>query len=157
MNTQPRILVIEDEPLILQALNDNLLQNFEVYCAMDGAEGLELIQEELPHLILLDLMLPKMHGFEVLKAAKESAVTRDIPVIILSSVDNQESIDKGKELGAEKYLIKQETNFLEIRQAIGDVLGIDPETMKQAAAEEIDNILSKCTPVKFDPSSLEGN
>lgn len=122
MDTKPRILVIEDEPLVLKALNDALFEKYEVLSAMDGKTGLKLIQKELPHLILLDLMLPKMHGFDVLKEAQAHAITAEIPVVILSNLDSKEDIKKGYDLGAKHYMVKSEVDLVIIRNTIAKTL-----------------------------------
>ena len=118
-----KILVIEDEQILLRALNVELLsQGFEVLSAKDGETGLRLINEEKPGLVLLDLILPKMHGFEVLKAIKSNEDTREIPVIILSNLGQDSDIKKGLELGAEGYFIKASTDLSELSKKINKIL-----------------------------------
>jgi DNA-binding response OmpR family regulator len=118
-----KILVVEDEQILLRALNVELLsQGFEVLSAKDGETGLRLINEEKPGLVLLDLILPKMHGFEVLKAIKSNEDTREIPVIILSNLGQDSDIKKGLELGAEGYFIKASTDLSELSKKINKIL-----------------------------------
>ncbi len=118
-----KIIVIEDEQILLRALNVELLsQGFEVLSAKDGETGLRLINEEKPGLVLLDLILPKMHGFEVLKAIKSNEDTREIAVIILSNLGQDSDIKKGLELGAEGYFIKASTDLSELSKKINKIL-----------------------------------
>lgn len=102
-----RILVIEDDAflasLILRALEK---VDFDVKLALDGEEALEKIEKQIPDFILLDLILPGIDGFELLKKLKKSSRTKQIPVIILSNLGSQNEIKKGLKLGAEAYLIK---------------------------------------------------
>ena len=118
-----KILVVEDEQILLRALNVELLsQGFEVLSAKDGETGLRLINEEKPGLVLLDLILPKMHGFEVLKAIKSNEDTKEIPVIILSNLGQDSDIKKGLELGAVGYFVKASTDLSELSKKINKIL-----------------------------------
>jgi two-component system phosphate regulon response regulator PhoB len=102
-----RILVIEDEPDIRQVLDYNLrLAGHDVVSAPRGHEGLRLVREQRPDLVLLDLMLPDLPGTEVCRAIKDDTATRSIPVMMLTA--KGEEIDRvvGFELGADDYLTK---------------------------------------------------
>jgi two-component system phosphate regulon response regulator PhoB len=102
-----RILVIEDEPDIRQVLDYNLrLAGHDVVSAPRGHEGLRLVREQRPDLVLLDLMLPDLPGTEVCRAIKDDSATRPIPVMMLTA--KGEEIDRvvGFELGADDYLTK---------------------------------------------------
>jgi two-component system phosphate regulon response regulator PhoB len=102
-----RILVIEDEPDIRQVLDYNLrLAGHDVVSAPRGHDGLRLVREQRPDLVLLDLMLPDLPGTEVCRAIKDDTATRSIPVMMLTA--KGEEIDRvvGFELGADDYLTK---------------------------------------------------
>ncbi|MGZ5022969.1 MAG: response regulator [Chthoniobacterales bacterium] len=103
-----RILIIEDEPDVVDmlALNLRKAENFTVSTATDGATGLRKAREELPALIILDLMLPKMSGLEVCKVLKSDVATKHIPIIMLTA--KAEEIDRiiGLEFGADDYVTK---------------------------------------------------
>jgi DNA-binding response OmpR family regulator len=105
----PHILLIEDNLDLAQMYQERLTQeDYEVTLASDGEEGLEKVQVK-PDLILLDIQLPKLNGFEVLKRLKESKQTRHIPVIILTNVgskDTNEDKNLALALGAADYLVK---------------------------------------------------
>ena len=102
-----KILFIEDEPHLQKEVGEILTQEgFEVLSALDGEEGLELIKKEKPDLILLDLILPKKDGFEVLKEMKEDEDLKDIPVIVLTNLEGMSDVEKAMSLGATTYLVK---------------------------------------------------
>lgn len=104
---KPVILVVEDDVDILQLLTYNLgSAGFEVMAAQDGYEALALARRRPPHLIILDLMLPGLDGFEVSKELKRGETTRKIPVLMLTA--RGEEVDRivGLELGADDYVVK---------------------------------------------------
>lgn len=114
-----KLVIVEDDQYILKALQIKLAQmGIEIFTASDGAEGLTLIQKEKPNLVLLDLILPKMHGFEVLRALKKNNDTKDIPVIILSNLGQDTEKEEGLQLGALDYFIKADTSLEEIYKKI---------------------------------------
>src|SRR5436189_865932 len=102
-----RILIIEDEQDVIDLLTLNLRKaGFALSTATDGAAGLRKVREELPALIILDLMLPRMSGLEICKILKTDAATRHIPIIMLTA--KAEEIDRivGLEFGADDYVTK---------------------------------------------------
>lgn len=103
-----KILLVDDDPLMLRMYQKKLVNDgYEVKTATNGLEAFEEMLSFTPDLILLDIMMPKMNGFEVLKKLKEDTDTNTIPVIILTNVgSSQEDVDKGLELGAVAYLTK---------------------------------------------------
>lgn len=119
-----KILVVEDDKFLRELIVQKLLKEGYVTAeAIDGEEGLKKIKEEKPDMVLLDIILPGIDGFEVLKRAKEDEETKDIPVIILSNLGQQEDIDKGVELGAKDYLVKAEFTPGEIVEKVRAILG----------------------------------
>jgi len=101
------ILIIEDDKFLRELIIQKLLkEDFEVSEAIDGEEGIKKIKEEKPDLILLDLILPGIDGFEVLSRMKEDPALVSIPVIILSNLGQKEDVERGLKLGAVDYLIK---------------------------------------------------
>ena len=119
MSKSKKIIILEDDRILLKALNIELISNgFEVLSATDGVSGIKIIEKEKPDLILLDLVMPKMHGFEVLKKLKNNKNTKNIPVIILSNLGQEEEIKKGMELGAFDYYKKASTDLSELSDKI---------------------------------------
>jgi len=101
------ILVIEDEPVFRLAYQDVIANNgYKVLVAEDGESGWRLAKSEKPSLTLLDLNLPRLHGLEVLRNIRADGTTKDIPVIVLTVLGEQEDIRKGLDLGADDYLVK---------------------------------------------------
>lgn len=102
-----KILIIEDEKDILELIAFNLeCSGYTVYKASNGEDGLPIAQKEIPNLILLDLMMPGMDGFDVCRTLKEEKCTRNIPIIMLTARGEDTDIVSGLELGAEDYITK---------------------------------------------------
>lgn len=118
-----KILFIEDEAALQKTFGDFLFQEgYKMISALDGEIGLKLAKQERPDLILLDLVLPKMHGFEVLKKLKEDLETKEIPIIILTNLEKTGDIDKALELGATTYLVKASYSLEEVLEKIKKAL-----------------------------------
>ena len=110
-----KILIIEDEELLSNLLKNKLSElGYEVSVASDGLQGFEAIKEVVPDLILLDLVMPKMNGFEVMRKMQEDDSISSIPIIIVSNSGQPVEIDKAKELGAKDWLIKTEFDPQEV-------------------------------------------
>ncbi|HCY85116.1 MAG TPA: hypothetical protein DHV36_08285 [Desulfobacteraceae bacterium] len=100
------VLVVDDTEANVDMLVEALGDLYDVMVAMDGEETLEMVEEERPDLILLDIMMPEMDGFEVCERLKADAATRDIPVIFLTGKTDPEDKERGMALGAIDYIIK---------------------------------------------------
>lgn len=119
-----KILFIEDEATLQKTVEDVLKQaGYKIISALDGEIGLRLAQSEKPNLILLDLVLPRVHGFEVLERLKQDPETKDIPVIVLTNLEKMEDIEKAIELGAKTYLVKTQYKLEEIIEKIKKTIG----------------------------------
>jgi len=119
-----KILFIEDEYTLQKTFGEILKpEGYEVIPALDGEMGLRLAKNKKPDLILLDLILPKVNGFEVLKKLKAEVETKDIPVIVLTNLEGIGDIDKAIELGATTYLIKADYSLEEVVEKIKKALG----------------------------------
>jgi phosphoserine phosphatase RsbU/P len=104
---EPKILIVDDEPYNIDYLEQELEElDYETVSAFNGQEALERVDSNSPDLILLDIMMPVMDGFEVLTRLKADSNTRDIPVIVISANSDLKSVVRGIELGAEDYLPK---------------------------------------------------
>lgn len=118
-----KILFIEDEPAVQETFKTTLAERgYDVAAAMDGEEGLAAIRAEKPDLVLLDLVLPKKHGFEVLKEIKSDPALKDLPIIVLTNLENSEDVEKALELGATTYLVKANYSLEEIVQKVEEAL-----------------------------------
>jgi DNA-binding response OmpR family regulator len=118
-----KILFIEDEAALQKTFRDILeKEGYQMISALDGESGLRLAKSEKPDLILLDLILPKKDGFEVLKELKEDESTKGIPVIVLTNLEDIESVEKAIELGATTYLVKAQYTLEEVIQKVKKAL-----------------------------------
>ena len=103
----PKILIVDDEPFNVDYLEQELEElDYETVSAFNGQEALDRVRSDFPDLILLDIMMPVMDGFELLTCLKADSCTRDIPVIVISASTDLQSVVRGVQLGAEDYLPK---------------------------------------------------
>ncbi len=118
-----KILFIEDESALQRAASEVLSEKgYAILSALDGEIGLKIAKEEKPDLILLDLILPKKDGFEVLKELKENPETQNIPVIILSNLAESRDVERVLSLGAHTYLVKTNYRLEEVVEKIDTIL-----------------------------------
>ena len=104
-----KILIIDDEQGVLKMYETGLkMAGFEVMLAPDGASGLKLAQEQKPNVILLDIIMPRYNGLDILKDLKADERTKNIPVWLLTNLPRESSGQKAQELGAANYLVKAE-------------------------------------------------
>ncbi|MCE9628166.1 MAG: response regulator [Candidatus Eisenbacteria bacterium] len=102
-----RILVVDDEIYIVHILDFSLgMEGYEVVTALDGEQALEKARTEKPDLIVLDIMMPKLDGYETCKRLKADATTKDVPVILLSAKGRNVDQKVGFEVGADDYITK---------------------------------------------------
>ena len=115
-----KILAIEDDRLLLKVYQVKLeREGFEVWNATDGNEAMELVKgAKVPDLVLLDLMLPGMSGFDLLAEIRKSKNWKDVPVIVLSNLGQSSDIARCKELGANDYVVKTDTKIADLVQRI---------------------------------------
>lgn len=114
-NTKKKILFIEDEEALQRALSEALTRSsYTIIQATDGEEGLAKARQESPDLILLDIILPKKSGFEVLGELKKDLTTKHIPVIILTNLEGSQDIEQALSSGATTYLVKANYSLKDI-------------------------------------------
>ena len=102
----PKILVIDDDPISVRVLCELFKRRYQVSWASDGCDGLVLAQETLPDLILLDVLLPGIDGYEVCRRLRVGSATADIPVIFLTAMADAAGLDQGFEVEGPDYLCK---------------------------------------------------
>jgi len=119
-----KILLIEDEKILADLLVKRLREeNYDVSSAEDGEEGLKKIKEEKPDLILLDIIMPKKGGFEVLEEMQKSSELKDVPVIVISNSGQPVEISRALELGVKDYLIKTQFDPEEVINKVKRQIG----------------------------------
>jgi len=119
-----KILLIEDDPFLLSMYSTKFeAEGFAVLSAENGEKGLALALSERADIILLDILMPKMNGFEVLEKLKSAQSTMNIPVILLTNLNQKDEIEKGMALGAVDYMIKAHFMPSEVVAKIRKVLG----------------------------------
>lgn len=130
-----KILVVEDAKLFRAMYEDKLkMEGYDVWTAADGLEGLRLAQQVLPDLILLDLVMPRMGGLEVLKRLKGDPRTKDIPVVVLSNLEDAEGVKEAIEQGAEDFLRKTASSPAEVTAKIKRLVTL--RLLKKGSKEE---------------------
>ncbi len=113
------ILIVEDDEVLLRALYVNFHKSeYTIATAVDGDTAVKMAQRLKPNLILLDLILPKMDGFNVLKNIKANPDLKNIPIIVLSNLGDRADIEKAKSLGARDYFIKSNVKLEELAEKI---------------------------------------
>jgi CheY-like chemotaxis protein len=118
-----KILLIEDDKFLRELMNKKLMTlGYDVVSAADGESGLVMIKETKPDVVLLDLILPGINGFEVLEKAKQDPEIANIPVVILSNLGQGEDIEKGLALGAKDFLVKAHFTPQEIVNKLKSIL-----------------------------------
>ena len=118
-----KILIIEDDKFLRELIGQKITNTgYDVSEAIDGEEGIKKVMEEKPDLVLLDLILPGIDGFEVLSRMKKEEELSEIPVIILSNLGQKEDVERGLNLGANDYLIKAHFTPGEIIEKVKKVL-----------------------------------
>ncbi len=102
-----KIVIVDDEPNIVMTLEYAFKkQDFEVYIARDGSEALQILEDVIPNVIMLDVMMPKVDGYQTLKLIKENKLLNNTKVVFLTAKNKASDIEKGLKLGADKYLTK---------------------------------------------------
>jgi DNA-binding response OmpR family regulator len=118
-----KVLIVEDDPFLADIYITKFTQEgFNVRMAGDGETGLQKLEEEKPEIILLDIILPRMDGFAVLKKIKEDPKFKDIPVLLLTNLGQKEEIERGLKLGASQYLIKAHHSPKEVIELVKKTL-----------------------------------
>src|SRR3989344_6892946 len=117
------LLIIEDDPLMSRMYQKIFkIEGFNIDTASDGEEGLSKVKSAKPTLILLDVMMPKMNGLEVLEKLKADPATKTIPVVVLTNLAGQSDAEKALSMGAVKYIVKSEYEPKEVANMVKEIL-----------------------------------
>ena len=126
MQLEPKdttILLVKDDKFLVDIFATRLQSaGYNVIIANDGESGLKIATEKRPHLILLDIIMPQMDGYEVLAKLQQQDMTKNIPVILLTNLGHEEDVEKGLKSGAAGYLIKAQYTPSEVINKIKEVL-----------------------------------
>lgn len=118
------VILIEDDPFIAQMYALKFKQTpYNLVIGHDGEEGLALISEKKPVMVLLDVILPKMDGFTILQKIKSDEATKHTPVVLLTNLGQEQDIKKGMDLGAADYIVKAHYTPQEVVQKVESILG----------------------------------
>ncbi|MFA5926956.1 MAG: response regulator [Patescibacteria group bacterium] len=127
------ILIADDDLTLLEMYADRFKQEGAIVeVAHDGKEAVRMAEENHPHLIILDIMMPGLNGFEVLQVLKQSDVTKDIPVIIYTVLLEADKYAKAKELGADEFIVKSDVLPIDVIKKVSEVLDRHRPTTKDA-------------------------
>lgn len=121
-NKKPKIVLVEDDQFIVDMYKIKLAPDFDLRVAVDGQDGLDLIRQFKPDLVLLDIILPRLDGFEVLEEIKKDPELKDIPVLLLTNLGQRDNIRRGLRLGALDYVIKAHYTPGEVAEKVKQVL-----------------------------------
>jgi len=125
VRSRRRVLLVEDDRFLRKACETSLKQHgFEVVTATDGEEGLRLARKDPPAVVLLDLLIPRMPGTEVLRALKQDPATANTPVMILSNSSREEDKKTAMELGAAAYHVKANLSLRQLARSIEHLVGV---------------------------------
>lgn len=118
-----KVMIVEDDKFFISLISKKLTDNgLPVMAANDGKGTFEVLAKEIPDIIILDIMLPDIDGFEILKKIKQNPALINIPVVFLTNLGSREDILKGKEIGATSFLIKATVTMDEVLQEINRIL-----------------------------------
>lgn len=122
-NKKNKILIIEDDRFLLKLYSDKLRrEGFGVLESLTGEEGLNKISAEKPDLVILDLVLPRKNGFEILSELKLNPKTKNIPVVILTNLGQEADVKRGLEMGADAYLVKTDFSVNQLAEKVKENL-----------------------------------
>lgn len=123
MENQRTLLLVEDDSFLIEILVKKFkADNYKVLHAGNGKDALRKAHDEHPDIIMLDIILPGMNGFEILEKLKNDETVADIPVAFLSNLGQKEDVEKGKKLGAVDFIVKANHSLDEIVKRTGEII-----------------------------------
>jgi len=122
-NNSYKILIVEDDAYITGMYKTKLIMaGYDVKVAEDGEKGLAALEAETPDLLLLDIVLPKVDGFQILEEVRKNPKTKDLPVILLTNLGQKVDVERGLALGADDYMIKAHYTPSEVVEKISNLI-----------------------------------
>src|SRR3989339_1226634 len=113
-NMDKKVLIVEDDTVLANALSLALKDKYTISLATDGKEAEEMIAKDRPDLILLDLLLPIMNGFEVLRSLRANESARNVPVVVLTNFEQETSIEEAMKMGVKYYIVKANIDIKDV-------------------------------------------
>lgn len=119
-----KIMLVEDDIALRDIYSARFqAEGYEVVVASDGEQALQLAVKEKPNLILLDIMMPKISGFDVLDILRTNPETKNTKIVVMSALSQASDVEKGKNLGADEYLVKSQVTLSEVVEKVKSILG----------------------------------
>lgn len=141
MKTDKKIIIVEDEQILGEILKNKLVEEgFTVFWELNGEDGLNKIREIKPDLVLLDIVMPKMNGYEVLEKISQDKSLKNIPIIIISNSGQPVEITRILELGAKDYIVKAQFSPNEVLEKVRKYLAKEDPAEKKETNKNISNI-----------------
>jgi DNA-binding response OmpR family regulator len=133
-----RVLVVDDDPMVTRLVRINLeLEQFEVEEAWDGKTAMRMMRENPPDMLVLDIMMPQMDGWEILRMVREDEQLKELPVVVLTAKVQDEDIARGWRMGADGYIVKP-FNPVILGEELRKVLEAGPEGRRARREEAIE-------------------
>ena len=130
-----KIMLVEDDKSLREIYSIRLVaEGYEVVSAGDGEEALALAVQQKPDLVVSDVMMPKISGFDMLDILRSTPETKDIKVIMMTALSSEDQRQRGESLGADKYLVKSQVGIEDVVNAVHEVLGDKPAPAAEAPA-----------------------
>ena|SRR3989344_2618835 len=118
-----KILIIEDDAPLATALAERLkADGFEIFLAVDGETGFRMVEEKMPDLLLLDLVLPRKHGFQILEELKARSELKNIPVMVITNLESGQDIERALAYGVKAYLVKANYSLDEVAKKVKQII-----------------------------------
>ncbi|MDD4989773.1 MAG: response regulator [Candidatus Pacebacteria bacterium] len=135
------ILLVEDDPFLIDIYSQKFKKSgFEIRAAETADKAFEMIKEKIPDLILLDIVLPQIDGWSILKKMKADKALSEVKIIVFSNLGQKEEVEKGLNLGAVKYLIKAQYTPLEVVKEVSNLLGSRLQGQADKAKPELTDV-----------------
>src|SRR5690606_19551224 len=148
-----KILLVEDDKSLREIYSVRLqAEGYEIVSAGDGEEAIALAIKERPELIVSDVMMPKISGFDMLDILRSTAETKDVKVVMMTALSSEDQRSRGESLGADRYLVKSQVGIEDVVRAIHDVLtGVEVVQPPQIFEQPVETIADPTPPVINNP------